>query len=112
MVVSDKGTVLLSQLGSGTNTSAAPPPGSSASSLINPSQGASDGGGSADGDRGGDGSNGGTSSPASSSSGGTSFNQGVGSGGKSDASNLHISRLVALWSGMIGLIIAGMFTLL
>lgn len=99
ILVSDKGTVLLSELGSGTNTTAAYPPG------VSGPGGAStgpqiDGGGSAEGNRGsGD-------SPASTE---TGFQQ----GGKSQASSFReIGNVIAIWSGIMALVVGGMFTLL
>jgi hypothetical protein len=106
-IVSDKGTVLKSQLGSGTNTTAAPAGG--ATVAANDPLAGSNGGGSAEGARGGSG--GGSSSSASTSSGGgTSFSQG--NGGTSEASIRGVSKLVAMWSGITGLFVGGIFALL
>jgi len=106
-IVSDKGTTLLSQLGSGTNTTAAPPGGASASSAPGSSGPQVNGGGSAEGNRGG-----GSNAPAApgSTSTGTSFSQG---GGTSQASTFRgVSQVVAVWSAVVGVIVGGMFTLL
>jgi hypothetical protein len=114
MIVSDKGTKLDSQLGTGTNTTAAPPSGSpSATAVINnPDNGQLNGGGSAEGNRG-DGSassnSNNTNTNTNSEQTGTSFNQG---GGTSQASSREISRLVALGSALVALVVGGMFTLL
>jgi len=93
--------VLLSQLGSGTNTTAALPSGSSSSSAA--SNGPQiNGGGSAEGNRGGS-----SDSPSSTE---TGFQQG---GEKSQASSFRrISHIVAVWSGVVTLVVGGMFTLL
>jgi hypothetical protein len=99
ILVSDKGTVLVSQLGSGTNTTAALPPGASASNSPNGPQ--INGGGSAEGNRGGSSAD----SPST-----TGFQQG---GEKSQSSNVRgISHIVAVWSGVMALMVGGMFTLL
>lgn len=101
--MSDKGTELRSELGSGTNTTAAPPPGASVTS---PSQnnGPINGGGSAEGNRG-DGSSSGTEGSTT----GTAFSQ----GGQSQAATFRgVSRVVALWSMVVGIFVGGMFTLL
>ena len=105
-LVSDKGTTLESQLGSGTNTTAAPPAGASSSAPAgNGPQ--INGGGSADGNRGG------APAPAGSSSSsqtGTSFSQG---GETSQASTFRgVSQIVAIWSALLGVFVGGMFTLL
>ena len=93
--------MLLSQLGSGTNTTAALPSGSSASVASNGPQ--INGGGSAEGNRGGGSGN----NPSSTE---TGFQQG---GGKSQASSVRgISNIVAVWSGVVTLVVGGMFTLL
>jgi hypothetical protein len=105
VVVSDKGTVLDSELGSGTNTTAAPPPGVSVTAA--PGGGAEiDGGGSAEGGRSGPGSGGSDSTGSN----GTSFSQG---GGSSQASTFRgVSRDVAVWSMFLGIFVGAMFTLL
>jgi hypothetical protein len=103
--VSDKGTELASELGSGTNTTVAPPPGTT---VVNSGAGQPqiDGGGSAEGDRGSGSDSNGSSSSAST---GTSFNQ----GGESQASSFRgFSRVVAGWSIVLGVVVGGMFTLL
>lgn len=92
--------MLLSELGSGTNTTANYPPGVSPTAASNGPQ--INGGGSAEGNRGGGSSD---DSPST-----TGFNQG---GAKSPASNLHgISHIVAAWGGIVALVVGGMFTLL
>lgn len=102
--VSDQGTELKSELGSGTNTTAAPPPGVSVTSSAS-GQAQIDGGGSADGDRGSDTSSGSSGSAST----GTSFQQ----GGESQASTFRgVSRVVAVWSVVLGVVVGGMFTLL
>jgi hypothetical protein len=94
--------VLLSQLGSGTNTTAVGPSGSSSASNIPQLNG----GGSAEGNRG-DGS---SSSDSGSSSTSTGFSQG---GGTSQASTFRgVSQIVAIWSAVTGLVVGGMFMLL
>ena len=95
--VSDKGTSLKSQLGSGTNTTAAPANGASVTAQPDPNAG-NFGGGSADGSRG-------SSSSSPSSNNGTSFVQGNGS-------TSGVARLVATWSGVAAMVIAGVFALL
>jgi len=100
--VSDKGTVLRSELGSGTNTTAAPPPGASVTSSPQNS-GQANGGGSAEGNRG-DGSDSGSESTST----GTSFSQ----GGQSQAASFRGASRVALWSMVLGIFVGGMFTLL
>lgn len=93
--------MLKSQLGSGTNTTAAPV-GSSSVSVSNGPQ--INGGGSAEGNRGGE------SGSSNSASTGNGFSQG---GGKSQASTFRgVSQIVAIWSLVMALIVGGMFTLL
>jgi hypothetical protein len=93
---------LRSELGSGTNVTAAGP------STLSATSGASgfpqiNGGGSAEGSRGGSGS-------GDSGSSGNGFSQG---GGTSQASTFRgISQIVAIWSAIVGLVVGGMFTLL
>jgi hypothetical protein len=103
ITVSDKGTVLKSQLGSGTNTTAAPSGSSTATAASDPLAGQV-GGGSAEGSRGGSSS---SSSSVADPNGGTSFTQGT-----SEGSSLGVSKVVAMWSGVVGLVVGGMFTLL
>ena len=103
MTVSNKGTILDSQLGTGTNTTATAASGKpSVTAATN-----KPGGGSAEGNRGGE------SSAANPNAGsvqtGTGFDQGAGT---SEASARGISRVVALASAVVGLIVGGMFTLL
>ena len=105
MVVSDKGTTLLSQLGSGTNTTAAPPGGASSNvPSVNGPQ--INGGGSAEGNRGG--------APAPGASGSTQTGTGFSQGGStSQASTFRgLSQIVAIWSAVIGMFVGGIFTLL
>jgi beta-glucanase (GH16 family) len=114
IAVSDKGTSLLSQLGSGTNTTAALPSGASSSANPNPSGNQPAGGGSAEGNRGsgsGSGNGDGGNSPGSAGTGSTTgFSQG---GGTSQASTFRgLSQIVAVWSAVVGLAVGGMFALL
>jgi len=105
-LVSDKGTVLKSQLGSGTNTTAAASGTASATAIADPNAG-NIGGGSAEGNRGDSAIPGSAAGP---SSGGTTFSQG---GGTSEGSTIRsFARVVALWSGVLGLVVGAMFTLL
>jgi hypothetical protein len=101
MLVSDKGTILLSQMGSGTNNTAAPASSQSGSPSNVPQV---NGGGSADGNRGGN------NGPSPSSTDTSSFQQG---NGKSQASSIHgISQTVIAGSALVGLFVGGMFMLL
>jgi hypothetical protein len=95
--VSDKGTVLKSQLGSGTNTTAEPAAGATATAGSDPNAGQI-GGGTAEGSRG-------SSSSSAPGDSGTSFVQGSGS-------TSGVARLVATWSAVIGMILVGVFALL
>jgi hypothetical protein len=109
--VSDKGTTLKSQLGTGTNTTAAPSGTASATAVSNPNVGNA-GGGSADGNRGGSGGSGSSGSASTTGDSGTSFSQGGGSS-SSEASNFRgYSRIVASWSAVMGLVVGGIFVLL
>lgn len=91
--------MLKSQLGTGTNTTAAPSGTQSATAAADPNANQA-GGGSAEGNRGGS-----SSSSSSTSDQGTSFNQG-------DGSTSGVARLVATWSGVLGMVVGGMFALL
>jgi beta-glucanase (GH16 family) len=109
--LSDKGTTLKSQLGTGTNTTAAPSGTASATAVSNPNVGNA-GGGSADGNRGGSGGSGSSGSASTTGDSGTSFSQGGGSS-SSEASNFRgYSRIVASWSAVMGLVVGGIFVLL
>jgi hypothetical protein len=97
-------------LGTGTNTTAAPSGTASATAASDPNAGQNVGSDSADGNRGG-GSSGSSGASTTTGNGGTSFSQGGGS--SSEAANSRgYSRIVAMWSAIMGLVVGGIFVLL